>query len=73
MRILGAILLTLGAGVAVGYLLYWFFSAVADFIPLPLKIAIAAAAVGLILLILSIVRERCRSSEEEEKIKEVRR
>lgn len=73
MRILGAVLLVLGAGVAVAYLLYWFFSAVADFIPIPLRIAIAAAVVGLILLVLSIVRERYKSSEEEEKIKEVRR
>ena len=73
MRKTGAVLLIGGAGVAVVYLLYWVFSAVADYIPVALKVAIAAAAIGLILLFLSIIRERQRSSKEEQQLKEVER
>jgi len=73
MRKTGAVLLIGGAGVAVVYLLYWFFSAVADYIPIALKVAIAAAAIGLLLLFLSIIRERQRSSKEERQLKEVER
>lgn len=70
MRILGAFLLICGFVVAIGYLLYWFFSAVD--IPLPFKIAIAVAAMGVLLLLISIGRERYRASKEEE-FKEVER
>ena len=73
MRKLGALLLIGGIGVAIVYLLYWFFSAVAESIPMPLKVAIAAAAIGLLLLILSIIRDRLKASKEEETFKEVQR
>lgn len=73
MRKLGAVLLIGGIGVASGYLLYWFFAAVADFIPIALKVAIAIAAIGFILLLASIFRDRCKASEEEQKLKEVER
>ena len=73
MRKLGAILLTGGICVAAGYLLYWFFSAVAESIPTPLKVAIVAAAIGLLLLILSIIRDRLKASKEEETFREVQR
>ncbi len=72
MRVLGAFLVVCGSLVAMGYLLYLFFSEVAESIPLPLKIAIAAAVIGLLLLLMSIVRERYRASKEEE-FKEVER
>ena len=72
MRVLGAFLLACGSLVAIGYLLYLFFSEVAESIPLPLKIAIAAAAIGLLLLLISIGRERYKASKEEE-FKEVER
>jgi len=72
MRVLGAFLLVCGSVVAIVYLLYWFFSAVAESIPLPLKIAIGAAAIGLLLLLISIGRERYRAYKEEE-FKEVER
>ena len=62
----GAILLIGGCGVAIGYLLYWFFSAVAGCVPLPLKIAIAAAAIGLVLLLVSITRQRLKAAKEED-------
>ena len=70
MRVLGAFLLACGFLVAIGYLLYWFFSDVD--IPLPFKIAIAAAAIGFLLLLISIGRERYKASKEEE-FKEVER
>jgi membrane protein implicated in regulation of membrane protease activity len=73
MRKLGAILLIGGIGVAAGYLLYWFFSAVAESIPTPLKVAIVAAAIGLLLLVLSIIRDRLKASKEEEAFREVQR
>lgn len=73
MRKLGAFLLIGGIGIAGGYLLYWFFSAVAESTPLPLKIAIVAGAIGLLLLLLSIIRERQKASKEEEDFKEVQR
>jgi uncharacterized membrane protein YjjB (DUF3815 family) len=73
MKILGAFLLICGLGIALGYLLYWFFCAVADFIPIPLKVAIGAAAVGLLLLIFSIIRERRKASKDEESLREVQR
>ncbi len=66
MRVLGAFLLVCGSLIAIGYLLYLFFSEVAESIPLPLKIAIAAATIGLLLLLISIGRERYRASKEEE-------
>jgi len=72
MRALGAFLVVSGSLVAIGYLLYWFFSEVAESIPLPLKIAIGAAAIGLLLLLMSIGRERYRASKGEE-FKEVER
>ncbi len=72
MRALGAFLLVCGSLVAIGYLLYLFFSEVAESIPLPLKIAIAAAVIGLRLLLMSIGRERYKASKEEE-FKEVER
>jgi len=72
MRLLGAFLLVCGFLVAIGYLLYWFFSAVAESLPLPLKIAIVAAAIGFLLLLISIGRERYKASKEEE-FKEVER
>jgi membrane protein implicated in regulation of membrane protease activity len=73
MRILGATILISGICVAAGYLLYWFFSDVADTIPGPLKFAIVAAAIGFILLLLSAVRDRRKASKEEEQLKEVKR
>jgi membrane protein implicated in regulation of membrane protease activity len=66
MLLLGAFLLIAGCVVGIGYLLYWFFSAVADVIPLPLKVAIAAAAIGLLLLLASIVRDRLKASKAED-------
>ncbi|MGB2582819.1 MAG: hypothetical protein WBC89_01540 [Dehalococcoidia bacterium] len=72
MRVLGAFLLVCGFVVAIGYLLYWFFSAVAESIPMPLKVAIVAAAIGLLLLFISIGRERYKASKKEE-FKEVER
>ena len=72
MRVLGAFLVVCGSLVAIGYLLYLFFSEVAESIPLPLKIAIAAAVIGLLLLLMSIGRERYKASKEEE-FKEVER
>jgi len=72
MRLLGAFLLVCGFLVAIGYLLYWFFSAVAESLPLPLKIAIVAAAIGFLLLLISIGRERYKASKGEE-FKEVER
>ena len=72
MRLLGAFLVVCGSLVAIGYLLYWFFSEVAESIPLPLKIAIAAAAIGFLLLLISIGRERYKAYKEEE-FKEVER
>jgi len=73
MRKLGALLLISGIGVAAGYLLYWFFSAVAESMPVPLKVAVAAAAIGLLLLILSVIRDRLKASKEEEELKGVQR
>jgi membrane protein implicated in regulation of membrane protease activity len=73
MRKMGAVLLIGGACIAAVYLLYWFFSAVADSIPVALKVAIAAAAIGVVLLFLSIIRERQRSTKEERQLKEVER
>lgn len=72
MRVLGAFLLVCGLVVAIGYLLYWFFSAVAESIPMPLKVAIVAAAIGLLLLFISIGRERYKAYKKEE-FKEVER
>lgn len=72
MRVLGAFLLVCGLVVAIGYLLYWFFSAVAESIPMPLKVAIVAAATGLLLLFISIGRERYKAYKKEE-FKEVER
>ena len=72
MRVLGAFLVVCASLVAIGYLLYWIFTAVAESIPLPLKIASGAAAIGFFLLLLSIGRERYRASKEEE-FKEVER
>ena len=72
MRVLGTFLLVCGSLVAVGYLLYWIFTAVAESMPLPLKIASGAAAMGFFLLLISIGRERYRASKEEE-FKEVER
>ena len=66
MRALGAFLLICGCGVAAGYLLYWFFSEVAESIPVPLKVAIAAVVIGLLLLLISIGWERYKTSKEEE-------
>ena len=73
MKILGALLLICSVGIAMGYLLYWFFCAVADFIPIPLKVAIGAAVIGLLLLIFSIIREKRKASKEEEALREVQR
>ncbi|MGB2884243.1 MAG: hypothetical protein WBC47_01500 [Dehalococcoidia bacterium] len=72
MRVLGAFLLVCGFVVAIGYLLDWFFSAVAESSPMPLKVAIVAAAIGLLLLFISIGRERYKASKKEE-FKEVER
>jgi len=72
MRLLGAFLLACGSLLGIGYLIYWFFSEVAESIPLPLKIAIAAAAIGFLLLLISIGRERYKASKKEE-FKEVER
>jgi len=72
MRALGAFMVVSGSLVAIGYLLYWIFTAVAESIPLPLKIASGAAAIGLLLLLISIGRERYKASKEEE-FKEVER
>lgn len=72
MRVLGAFLLVCGLVVAIGYLFYWFFSAVAESIPMPLKVAIVAAAIGLLLLFISIGRERYKAYKKEE-FKEVER
>jgi len=72
MRVLGAFLLVCGFVVAIGYWLYWFFSAIAESIPMPLKVAIVAAAIGLLLLFISIGRERYKASKKEE-FKEVER
>lgn len=65
MRVLGAFLMICGGGIAVGYLFYWFFSEVADSIPMPLRIAIAAVVIGLLLLLISIGWERYKASKEE--------
>ncbi|UCC60847.1 MAG: hypothetical protein JSV02_03225 [Dehalococcoidia bacterium] len=73
MRKLGALLLIGGIAVATVYLLYWFFSAVAEDMPVALKVAVALAATGLLLLILSIIRERLKASKEEEGLKGVER
>ena len=72
MRALGAFMVVSGSLVAMGYLLYWIFTAVAESIPLPLKIAIGVAVIGFFLLLISIGRERYRASKEEE-FKEVER
>ncbi|MBE0479582.1 MAG: hypothetical protein IBX68_01235 [Dehalococcoidia bacterium] len=72
MRIIGAFLLIAGGVTALGSILYWFVTAIIDFLPLVLKAAIVAAIVGFVLLMVSLIRERVRASKTEE-FKEVER
>jgi ABC-type antimicrobial peptide transport system permease subunit len=72
MNRIGVILLATGAGVLVGWGLYWFFRLAFLRLPLPLKIGIAAIAIGLIIILASLIRERRRASrEDKEKFKGV--
>jgi hypothetical protein len=66
MLLAGAALILLGAGIGLGYLLYWVFGVAYESIPVPLRIAIVAVGIGVILLLLFIMRDRYRASKEED-------
>jgi hypothetical protein len=65
MNRIGVILLATGAGVLVGWGLYWFFRLAFPGLPLPLKVGIAAIVIGLIVILASLIRERRRESRED--------
>jgi uncharacterized integral membrane protein len=72
MQKIGLLLLLIGAGTAVGFLIYWFVWPLILFMPWPARIAIAGGAVGGILILASLIRERIkRAKKEEEKFKGV--
>lgn len=66
MLLLGSAFVLIGAGIGLGYLLYWVFGVAYDTIPLPLRIAVIAVGTGVVLLLLFIMRDRYRASKDED-------
>lgn len=66
MLLLGSAFVLIGAGIGLGYLLYWVFGVAYDTIPLPLRIAVIAVGTGVVLLLLFVMRDRYKASKDED-------
>ncbi len=63
----GAVLLVLGGGAILGYILYrflWLLYTAHD-VPLIIQVAVPVALVGFVLLVVAVVRDRLRASRRE--------